>query len=80
MWENLLRVDWAQLSHAYGYAGNVPKILRQMIAPEGKARDDAWNGFWGVVNHQGDFYDSTVAAIPFLVEGAGPSSRDGGRS
>jgi HEAT repeat protein len=68
MWENMLRVDWARLSHAYGYARNVPEILRQIIAPEDKARDEGWNGFCGVVNHQGDFYDSTVAAIPFLVE------------
>src|SRR5438445_5040105 len=39
-----------------------------MISPEEKTRAEGWNAFWGVVNHQGDFYDSTVAALPFLVE------------
>jgi hypothetical protein len=39
-----------------------------MIAVDKKAQAAGWDGFWGAVNHQGDFYDSTVAAVPFLVE------------
>lgn len=68
MWESLDRVDWARLKHAYGPARDVPAILRKMIAADEKTREVGWDAFWGVVNHQGDFYDSTVAAIPFLLE------------
>jgi hypothetical protein len=68
MWENLLRVNWAKLTHAYGPARNVPDILRDMIAADQKRSEAGWRGWWGSLNHQGDYYDSTVAAIPFLVE------------
>ncbi len=68
MWENLLRVDWSKLTHAYGQARNVPDILRRMIAADEKSQSRGWNDFWGSLNHQGDYYDSTVAVIPFLIE------------
>lgn len=68
MWENLDRVDWARLVHAYGRARNVPQILRNMIADKEDVRTSGWRDYHGSLNHQGDFYDSTVAAIPFLVE------------
>src|SRR5262249_55262038 len=68
MWDNLLRVDWGRLTHAYGWAREAPAILRNMISPDEAARAAGWDGFWGSINHQGDFYDSTVAAIPFLIE------------
>jgi hypothetical protein len=68
MWETLPRIDWAQLTHAYGRARDVPKILRNMVSQDEKERESGWGAFWGSLNHQGDFYDSTVAAIPFLIE------------
>jgi HEAT repeat protein len=68
MWDNLHRVDWARLTHAYGRARDVPAILRNMISADSKAQSAGWKGFWGSLNHQGDFYDSTVAVIPFLIE------------
>ncbi len=67
MWENLDRVDWGRLTHAYGWATDAPAILRKMVSPDEAARAKGWDGFWGSLNHQGDFYDSTVAAIPFLI-------------
>ena len=70
MWENLLRVNWAHLTHAYGRAHDAPKILRKMISQDKKAQAAGWDAFWGSLNHQGDYYDSTVAAIPFLIEAA----------
>jgi hypothetical protein len=39
-----------------------------MVSLNERARADGWDGFWGCLNHQGDFYDSTVAAMPFLIE------------
>lgn len=68
MWENLLRVDWKRLHHAYGRADGVPRILREMISPNKMTRAQGWDAWWGAVNHQGDYYDSTVAAVPFLIE------------
>lgn len=68
MWDDLLRVDWERLHHAYGRARDVPKILRAMISTDEKAREEGRNSFWGTLNHQGDFYNATVAAIPFLIE------------
>lgn len=68
MWDDLLRVDWSRLTHAYGWAKGVPKILIDMVSRDAERREEGWGHFWGSVNHQGDFYDSTVAAIPFLVE------------
>jgi len=70
MWDNLLRVDWGRLTHAYGWACDVPGMLRDMVADDQKVRDKAWDNFGAAVNHQGDFYDSTVAAVPFLIEAA----------
>src|SRR5579883_1667775 len=68
MWENLARVRWDRLSHAYGRATDVPRILRNMTAADEAVRKAGWDRFWGAVNHQGDFYDSTVAAVPFLID------------
>lgn len=68
MWDNLLRVDWGRLTHAYGRARDMPNILRNMIAGDENTRAKGWDVFWGAINHQGDYYDSTVAAIPFLIE------------
>ena len=68
MWDNLLRVNWSKLTHAYGRARNVPHILRNMIAGDEKSSSFGWEGFWGSLHHQGDYYDSTVAAVPFLIE------------
>jgi hypothetical protein len=68
MWDNLLRVNWSGLTHAYGWAQDMPTILRNMTASDESTRAAGWDTFWGAINHQGDFYDSTVAAIPFLIE------------
>src|SRR5438105_879458 len=68
MWDNLFRVDWGRLTHAYGRARGVPNILINMVSRDEKARAEGWDAFWGGINHQGDFYDSTVAAVPFLIE------------
>lgn len=73
MWDDLLRVDWGRLTHAYGWAQGMPEILRKMIARDETARAEGWDAFWGAINHQGDYYDSTVAAIPFLIEAVADS-------
>src|SRR5215475_12943234 len=77
MWDNLLRVDWGRLTHAYGWAREVPDTLCGMIAYDEEVREQAWDDFWGAINHQGDFYDSTVAAVPFLIEAVGDPGTPG---
>src|SRR5262245_39438672 len=77
MWDNLLRVDWGRLRHAYGWAREVPDMLRGMIADDEEVREQAWDDFWSAINHQGDFYDSTVAAVPFLIEAVGDPGTPG---
>ena len=68
MWDDLYRVDWHSLMHAYGKARDVPQMLRDIVHPDADIRGGGWDAFWNAVNHQSDFYDSTVAAMPFLTE------------
>ena len=64
-------VDWRQLVHAYGRAEDAPETLRMMVSENESTRGQGWERFWSSLNHQGDYYDSTVAAVPFLIKAAG---------
>ncbi|EAQ00337.1 O-succinylbenzoic acid--CoA ligase [Janibacter sp. HTCC2649] len=69
-------LDWTAMQHAYGPAGDVPAMLRGLVAADAELRSESEEGLWGAVHHQGDVYDSTLATIPFLLEIAqrpGPS-------
>ncbi|MEO0813449.1 MAG: hypothetical protein AAFY60_11340, partial [Myxococcota bacterium] len=59
--------DWSTLSHAYGPAEDVPELLRGLLSDSHATREAALDGLWGVLHHQGDVYDSTVAAVPYLI-------------
>lgn len=63
-------IDWASLEHAYGDAHDVPAMLRSLASENPAERDVGMDGLWGAVHHQGDVYDSTVAATPFLIRAA----------
>jgi hypothetical protein len=60
-------VDWASLRHAYGSAADVPELLRGLASADPVERETALDGMYGVVHHQGDVYDSTLACVPFLL-------------
>lgn len=80
MWNTLFRVDWDHLMHAYGWARDVPNILHNIVARDEARRAKGWNAFFSAINHQGGFYDSTVAIIPFLIEAAAnPDTPERGR-
>ncbi|PSL51892.1 hypothetical protein B0I31_11788 [Saccharothrix carnea] len=64
-------VDWSALTHAYGPAVEVPELVRGLVADDPAVRESALDGMYGAVHHQGSVFDSTVAAIPFLLEVAG---------
>jgi HEAT repeat protein len=70
MFKGLDDVDWRSMRHAYESAWNMPAAIRGMVSRRKDERAWAWDYLWGAVHHQGDLYDCTVAAIPFLVEAA----------
>jgi hypothetical protein len=45
-------------------------MLPGLASASAEEREDALGFFWGTVHHQGDIYDSTIAAVPFLVRAA----------
>ncbi|MFD8734893.1 HEAT repeat domain-containing protein [Streptomyces sp. NPDC059618] len=71
MFRGIDEVDWASMEHAYGSAADVPELLRGLASPLPQERETALDGMYGAVHHQGDVYDSTLAAIPFLFTLAG---------
>ncbi len=68
MLERLDRVDWDQLSHAYGEASDVPDLLRALASEEAEARSHALDELYGNIWHQGTVYEATAHAVPFLLE------------
>ncbi|WP_435060428.1 HEAT repeat domain-containing protein [Streptomyces sp. bgisy060] len=66
MINDLDKIDWASLGHAYGAADDVPGWLRGMGSPDPDVREKAFSGFYSAALHQGSVYSSTVASLPFL--------------
>ena len=46
MWENLLRVDWKNLHHAYGRADDAPARLWHMVSADPQSQLKGWEYFW----------------------------------
>ena len=67
---NLDEVPWSQLTHAYGTAEDVPKLLRQLEteATDATYEDSALYHLYGNIWHQGTVYEATSYAVPFLLE------------
>jgi hypothetical protein len=63
-------VPWAELTHAYGSAADIPEHFRLLTSPDRQIRDGVFENFYGNIFHQGSVYPATVAAIPFLIEAA----------
>jgi hypothetical protein len=61
-------IGWGSLEHAYGSAEDVPDWIRGLADPGPAVREESLDALHGAVHHQGDVYDSTVAAVPFLLE------------
>ena len=59
---------WAELSHAYGTAGDIPALLRQLDDLPSSSNDaEPWFTLWSALAHQGDVYSASFAAIPHIV-------------
>jgi len=61
----LSEIDWQSLFHAYGPATEVPSLIERLAIPGSGAVNDEL--LWSML-HQGSRYDSTVAALPFLID------------
>ncbi len=65
--DGLDALDWQALQAAYGPAGGVPALVRQLLAVDAAVRAAAVEELYGTVWHQGTVYESTPHVVPFLV-------------
>jgi HEAT repeat protein len=68
MLENLDKINWSELGHAYGWATNVPTMIRDLTSADKEVRQKARSDLSSHIIHQGTPYSSTAYAVPFLVE------------
>lgn len=63
---------WAQLSHAYGPAADIPVLLQKLadFPANNDHRDEPWYTLWSSLCHQGDVYSASFAAVPHIVDAA----------
>lgn len=62
---------WSDLQHAYGSAGDVPRLLRSLASspgPKASYQDEPWFSLWSRLCHQGDVYSASYAAVPHIVQ------------
>ena len=62
-------INWAEFTHAYGSAANVPTLLdlARRAPAGGPYTDEPWFSLWSALCHQGDVYTASYAAVPELV-------------
>ncbi|MBU2668410.1 HEAT repeat domain-containing protein [Actinoplanes bogorensis] len=70
-------VDWASMRHAYGPATGMPDLIRGLTSEKKRVRAWAQECMWSGVHHQGDVYECTLRAVPFLLEAAATPGRPG---
>jgi HEAT repeat protein len=68
MLDQLDCVPWAELTHAYGSASDVPGQIRALRSSDPKVREKALWKLYGNIFHQGTRYQATPHAVPFLYE------------
>jgi hypothetical protein len=68
MLENIDKVNWAELKHAYGTCEDFPKIVRLLAHPDPGARRGALSYISENLFHQETHYDVNEFALPFLLE------------
>ncbi|QXJ20978.1 HEAT repeat domain-containing protein [Actinomadura graeca] len=66
--ERLDTVDWAGLTHAYGYAADVPGQIRLLLSADPDVRAKGLGELYGNIFHQGTRYEASAHAVPFLLE------------
>jgi hypothetical protein len=66
-------VNWSELSHAYGFAGNLEPLLHSLydFPPESRSQAEPWHTLWSSLCHQGDVYSASFAAVPVILDALG---------
>lgn len=70
----LARVDWHELKHAYGTADSTPNWIRELRSSLKEDRQKAIQQLDVSIHHQGGVYSASLAAVPFLLELVNDSS------
>lgn len=60
------KINWAELTHAYGPAEDVPDLLKALASDDQAQREHAFYELYGNIFHQGTRYQATPKAIPFI--------------
>ncbi|MBO0789732.1 MAG: hypothetical protein J2P36_02130 [Ktedonobacteraceae bacterium] len=68
MLENLDRVPWHRLTHAYGKANDVPALIKALASPQRETWEQALNELYQIIWHQYTVYQATSFAVPFFIE------------
>ena len=60
---------WSELKHAYGTAGDIPPLLRQLesFPQSNRSTDEPWYSLWSALCHQDTVYSASFAAVPHIV-------------
>lgn len=66
--DELGRVRWDIVEHAYGPAIDVPDALRRLRSSDATERNHGWRLLYDAVLHQGSRYPATSAVLPYLRE------------
>ncbi|MGW1890828.1 HEAT repeat domain-containing protein [Streptomyces sp. NPDC002004] len=76
--EGLDEHPWADASHAYGTAEDLPGVLRALAGGDAAAAEKALSELYGSVLHQGTVYAASADVAPFLarIAAAGHRSAD----
>jgi hypothetical protein len=62
---------WAEITHAYGSASDIPGKLRQLAKSTAQSKDhksEPLQSLWSSLCHQGDAYEASYAAVPHIVQ------------
>ncbi len=64
MLDDLERIDWSRLTHAYGSADAVPGMIRALRSPDERTRVKAGRGLSATIFHQGTRFRTSAPALP----------------
>jgi hypothetical protein len=76
--QGLSNIDWSAVKDCYGPASEVPALLRALVSEEPDHREFACELLFQTIWHQGDVYEATPLAVPFLynlLEAEGPQDK-----
>lgn len=68
MLETLDSINWSQVTNCYGKSRHIPGAIRELLSEDALVREIALRALWGVLEHQGNVYEASALAVPFLLE------------